>query len=159
MRSKKEKIYFFFTMCVILVIGLIGRYFIKNYIIKANIEGSSMSPTYEDGEEVLVVKGISPSRNSVIVLKDTQNGKIIIKRCVAKPGDKVIIKNSIVYVNNKPIKDNYSKGKTRSGILIEEITLGDGEYIVLGDNRENSLDSRVLGVIKEEDIVGVVLGL
>ena len=77
-----------------------------------------------------------------------------------KPGDTVYISNGCVYLNGEKLDETeyvtYNKLKS-SGLLSEPVTLNEGEYIVLGDNRDVSLDSRLLGVIKKENIVGKVV--
>ena len=67
------------------------------------------------------------------------------------PGDKVKIRNNKIYINNKIIEDEYAYGETSD---YDEITLGDDEYFVLGDNRLISKDSRYFGAIKKSDIKG-----
>ena len=67
------------------------------------------------------------------------------------PGETISIKNNKVYIDDHKIKDDYAVGDTEN---VEEITLKDNEYFVLGDNREVSKDSRVIGPIKKENIKG-----
>lgn len=81
--------------------------------------------------------------------------KYIIKRIMAVPGDVLDIKDGNVYINGNKLEENYIKGKTYE--LIETtypITIGENQVFVLGDNRINSLDSRVLGLIDFEQVKG-----
>ena len=122
-----------------------------------------MSPTIKSGEKHLVnriiyqIKG--PSRYDVIVFKsDDKNGNYYVKRVIGLPGEKVQIKNGRIYVNGKKTK-SYSNQKILSaGLASEEITLKSKQYFVVGDNYNNSEDSRSasVGNIKRANIIGKV---
>lgn len=129
----------------------------ENIIFIATVEGRSMSLTFNSTDKVLVYKTQEVSKGDIIVSKEPITNKKIIKRCIATPGDIVQITDSIVYVNGNPIEDNYSKGETCGGCAESEISLNKDEYFILGDNRENSKDSRYFGVIKKNTIIGKVL--
>ncbi|MCR4650853.1 MAG: signal peptidase I [Lachnospiraceae bacterium] len=111
------------------------------------IIGSSMEPSLSNGQIVLVSKlsyiFLKPRIGDVVVFlpNGNQNTHYYIKRVVATPGDKVEIKSGILYVNDEPEKEATDK-IADSGILDSPLTLGDDEYFVLGDNRNNSEDSR-----------------
>ena len=115
-----------------------------------------MSPSIKKGEKHLVnrliyqIKG--PSRYDVIVFKaDDKNGNYYVKRVVGLPGEKVQIKNGRIYVNS-------SQKILSAGLASEEITLKSEQYFVVGDNYNNSEDSRSasVGNIKRSNIVGKV---
>ena len=121
------------------------------------VDGQSMEPTYHSKALLGVCKlHHSYEVGDVVVLKDPVKGRTLIKRIVAKPFDEVKIKEDALYVNGKLVS-SYGKGKT-----IEEnpkysyMMLQDGEYYVLGDNREDSLDSRSFGGVKSSSIIGKV---
>lgn len=122
-----------------------------------------MSPTLESGEEILVnrfrYKIFSPKQNDLIVFLPNGNEKshYYIKRVIACPGDKVQIKDGVVYVNGKKFDEKVAVANIENPLLAEnEITVGEDEYFVLGDNRNNSEDSRYasIGNVKKEYIVG-----
>lgn len=130
---------------------------------RITVVGNSMSPTLESGEEILVncfqYKIFSPKQNDLIVFLPNGNEKshYYIKRVIAVPGDKVQIKNGTVYVNGEPFEEEVAVSSIENPLLAEEeITVGEDEYFVLGDNRNNSEDSRYasIGNVKKEYIVG-----
>ena len=132
-------------------------------VFRITVVGESMSPTLESGEEILVnrfqYKIFSPKKNDLIVFLPNGNEKshYYIKRVIAVPGDKVQIKDGLVYVNGEPFEEKVAVSNIENALLAEnEITVGEDEYFVLGDNRNNSEDSRYasIGNVKKEHIVG-----
>lgn len=130
---------------------------------RITVVGASMSPTLESGDEILVnrfqYKIFSPKQNDLIVFLPNGNEKshYYIKRVIAGPGDKVQIKDGMVYVNGEQFAEKASVSSIENALLAEdEITVGEDEYFVLGDNRNNSEDSRYasIGNVKKEYIVG-----
>lgn len=126
------------------------------------VSGASMSPTFETGEYLIVdeltYRFEEPKRGDVIILKKPSGGgEYLIKRIVGLPGDTVVIKNGAVTVKSKgnpdgeKISEPYVKNKKEENL---EIAVGDNEYFVMGDNRPISLDSRYIGAIPKENIVG-----
>lgn len=119
------------------------------------VSGDSMVPTLDDGDVVLIEKVTKEyERMDVVVIKN--NGRYLIKRVIGLPGEEIKIENGKVFVNGKEIEDVAEEETERAGIAEKGILLGDNEYFLLGDNREESVDSRdsVIGVVKEENIVG-----
>ncbi len=128
-----------------------------------SIIGVSMEPGLCSGQTIFVNRVVyrisSPKSDDVIVFlpNGNQNSHYYVKRVVAVPGDTVQIINGILYVNGEAAEaaDDYDK-MADAGIAENEIKLQNGEYFVLGDNRNNSEDSRSanIGVVNEKDIVG-----
>lgn len=130
---------------------------------RISVVGASMSPTLENGQEILVnrlkYKIFSPKQNDLIVFLPNGNEKshYYIKRVIAVPGDHVQIKKGLVYVNGEPFAEKIAVSNIENALLAEkEIKVGEDEYFVLGDNRNNSEDSRYasIGNVKKEYIVG-----
>ena len=114
------------------------------------ISGISMEPTLSDGDKVYVVKPVNLCRNDVVILN--AGDQRIIKRIVAVPGDTIQIRDGHVYVNGNIADELCTEF---GGTAYEPLTLGKDEFFVLGDNREQSKDSRYrdIGVIKREQII------
>ncbi len=114
--------------------------------ISTSVVGSSMEPTLFNGEEVLLNRIVyqfsSPSRGDVIAFHPNgdSNTHLYVKRIVGLPGETFQIKQGSVYINGEMYAMDIMTNDP--GIAVEPITLGDDEYFVMGDNRENSEDSR-----------------
>ena len=121
--------------------------------------GASMEDEIAHNQKVLVNRTsyfmFAPKIDDVIVFKQGSNDHLYIKRVVATPGDTVQIMDGQLYVNNALVKDAFDK-IADPGIAEEKIKLGEDEYFVLGDNRNNSEDSRsnTVGAIKRDQIIG-----
>lgn len=121
--------------------------------------GISMEETIAHNQNVFVNRTkyilFAPRVSDVIVFKQGANEHIYIKRVVATPGDSVQIVDGHLYVNDVLVKSTYDK-MANPGIAEQKIVLGEDEFFVLGDNRNNSEDSRsdTMGLIKRDEIIG-----
>ena len=120
------------------------------------IEGQSMEPNLHDGEYVLIDKISyhlhSPERGDVVVFVPPNNERDFIKRVIGIPGDTVEVRDGRVWVNGKALDEPYLNQPIRGGPQVYPV--GPGQYFVMGDNRNNSSDSRSFGAIAESAIVG-----
>lgn len=150
------------TVELLLVIG--AAYFIIHYAVeKTTMVGESMEPILLNEDEIVINKFAyrftDPKRFDIIVFK--QSGKehsfYNIKRIIGLPGETVSINDGVVLINGAPLKEKITvETMTTAGVAEEKIKLDENEYFVLGDNRNNSEDSRFasLGNVVKEDIIG-----
>lgn len=149
-------VYLLFVLCVTLLLTtFVGQ--------RTEVEGDSMQSTLMDGDNLIVDK-ISyrfrdPQRFDIIVFPfQHKENTYFIKRIIGLPGETVQIdEDGNIYINGEVLQENYGKEIIKSaGIAKEPIVLGSDEYFVMGDNRNNSTDSRteIVGNIKREIIIG-----
>jgi signal peptidase I len=129
------------------------------------ISGSSMEPTLHNGEKVLVNKLVyyvrGPHRKDVVILHVSKNTDFV-KRVIAIDGDKIQFRSDVLYINGRSVdepylRENREKLKLLGFPLTKDfgpITIPKGKVFVMGDNRNNSVDSREIGMINIKDIVG-----
>ncbi|MAS33153.1 MAG: signal peptidase I [Anaerolineaceae bacterium] len=129
------------------------------------VQGKSMYPNFDDNQ-VLYVSRLNymidePSRLDIVVFHYPRNPEEdYIKRVIGLPGDAIEIRNTIVYVNGQPLEEPYINEAClprECPDTAEPLLLGPDEYFVMGDNRNNSSDSRDFGPVKRQFLVGEVL--
>lgn len=145
---------------IILMVVVIRTYIITPVVVS----GDSMKPNLNNGELLLIQKigyNIKTIKRFDIVVVKTRNNEgkeeEIIKRVIGLPNEHISYKNNKLYVNDQIAPENY-KYRDTDDFNLEEIctckSIPEGEYLVLGDNRPVSKDSRRIGLIDEKDIVG-----
>ena len=148
------------------IFGIAAAVFIAAVLIfflgmSTNVVGVSMEPTLYNGQKILVNRFIyllsSPKRGDVVVFlpNGNENAHYYVKRVVAVPGDRLQIQGGELYVNGE-VSRWVSEKILDFGIAANEIVLGNGEYFCIGDNPNNSEDSRSanIGPVEEKDIIG-----
>jgi signal peptidase I len=164
-------------------IALLIALFVRTFIIQAfKIPSGSMENTLLIGDHIFVNKFVygyhvphtkgrilsfsSPNQGDIIVFVFPEDpSKDFIKRVIGVPGDTVEIRNKEVILNGKPIHENhtiFADGKTVDGLVrsrdnMPTVTVPEGKYFVMGDNRDRSYDSRFWGFVDEDAIIGKAL--
>lgn len=140
---------------MILVITTVAvLWFNLNVASLAVVWGPSMQPTLRTGNLLLVDRLPQDYERFDIVIVELPD-RDIIKRVIALPGETVQIKKGYVYIDGELLEDVVDCPMEFAGIAYDPVTLGEGEYFVLGDNRQNSMDSRdkEVGLIQQNQIV------
>ncbi|MBQ9561875.1 MAG: signal peptidase I [Lachnospiraceae bacterium] len=147
------------TLCY-LAAGVVLALLISTFLIqKVTVEGTSMVNTLEEGDLLFGARyGVfyrDVDRFDIVVLDMGDRG-LYVKRVIGLPGETVQIAGEEIYINGEVLDESYGSSDMRTpGIAEEPLTLGEGEYFVLGDNRYYSRDSRDagVGVIREKQIM------
>lgn len=182
-KKRHENLKSIFTTVMILLMAPVLAYSITIFVFQSyEVDGPSMQPTLETHDRLIIWKvgrtwsritrsEYVPSRGSVVVfikrgLYDFSSNreKQLIKRVVGLPGDRVMVKDGEITIFNEENPSGFNPDETlsyRDQIQEEtggnvDITVGAGEVFVVGDNRDNSLDSRSFGSIPVTDIVGTL---
>lgn len=150
-------------LIAIVVIAVIRMFLFVSF----SVDGLSMDPTLEDGDRVVVNKFIydltDVEQDDVIVFNSNEDSAYV-KRVIGVPGDNVEMVDRKVYLNGEPLQEDYvvHQGEsymdnfTLNDMGTEEGEIPEGHYLVLGDNRPISRDSRDFGLITEDSIIGEV---
>ena len=149
-------------MFLIAIITISISAVIMSFVRVINVNGVSMENTLYNGQKLILdlkaYKNKEAEYKDIVVIKrDDLEVKHIIKRVIGTPGDKIVIKNNELYINDKLIEEDYIKEKMNTADL--EIVIPEGKLFVMGDNRNNSLDSRnlAIGLIDNEDVLGKIV--
>jgi signal peptidase I len=162
-----KKVYSFFidTMQTILLAASIFLVIYIFFFRPFQVSGDSMFPTFKNGEYILTnlisLRLGKPERGDVIVfVAPVDHEKDFIKRVIGLPGDSVMLHQGFVYLNGKKLDESAYLGpnvRTYGGSFMKEdtpVTVPTGEYIVMGDNRPYSSDSREWGLLTRGAIIG-----
>lgn len=154
------------ALAVALVLALFIRHFLFTPIV---VDGISMMPTLQDGDRLIAnkigyrISGLD--RFDIIVFRATEE-KDYIKRVIGLPGDHIEYRDDVLYINGEAHEEAYldeyrstvTDGPLTSDFELEALTgsatVPEGKYFVLGDNRRNSEDSRIIGFVAAEDVIG-----
>ncbi len=149
---------------IIVVVIVLLKVFVVTTI---SVSGSSMSPTLYNGDVMFLsklhYKFNKVNRFDIVVV--WHDGEELIKRVIGLPGDKVSYKDNVLYINGEAVEEKFDHAKTDNypslgypfpsdGENLTEVEVPENSYFVVGDNRNDSYDSRYFGFVPEQDIVG-----
>ena len=142
---------------------LLAFMFVYLFGLRTSIIGVSMEPDLHNGEEILIDRFVylirQPQGSDVVVFRPNgnENAHLYVKRIVGTPGDTVLIRDGLLYINGNVYDEAGIFDRIENGGIAEPgITLGEDEYFVLGDNRNDSEDSRSsnIGIVNRSYIIG-----
>lgn len=140
------------TLAVMLVVILINLFVIS----PVKVSGSSMAPTLSDKQYMYQLKMEKIKRFDIVTFHAPDVDKVYIKRVIGLPGDVVDYQSGEMTINGEAIVEDYILE-----LSAEEyrVTVPEGQYFVLGDNRNNSTDSRLIGCVPKSSIIGIAHAL
>ena len=143
-------------LIIILVVVLIRTFIVT----PVQVSGISMKPNLKNNE-ILILKKYDKSYQRFDIVVINQQKEKLIKRIIGLPGESIEYKNNKLYVNGKVVKEPFKTNTTTSDFSFDElfgegVTVPKDMYFVMGDNRNHSSDSRVIGFINKKDIKGTV---
>jgi signal peptidase I len=153
-----------FMFVLLVCLSFLSYYFVSRYVVNVVVvQGRSMMPTLKEGDRLLLNRLAyhyrRPQRDEVVVIRDPGHADCAVKRIVGLPHEMIQFRQGEVYVNGKKRVEPFLYPGTRTyGTAVREmiVMLGENRYLVLGDNRGNSEDSRTYGPIRRDQIVGVI---
>ena len=161
-KSEKSQMREFFSL-ILYVAGVVLLSIVLNKFViqKVEVDGPSMNMTLKTGQQLMVQKVsyhfTNPKRGDIVVFKPPgyEDDTLYIKRVIGVPGDRVQIIDGYIYLNGEKYDDpQWTEEILDPGIAEEEVTVGEGEYFVVGDNRNDSMDSRDFGAVDKSRIMG-----
>lgn len=161
-KSEKSQMREFFSL-ILYVAGVVLLSIVLNKFViqKVEVDGPSMNTTLKTGQQLMVQKVsyhfTDPKRGDIVVFQPPgyEDDTLYIKRVIGVPGDRVQIIDGYIYLNGKKYDDpQWREEILDPGIAEEEVTVGEGEYFVVGDNRNDSTDSREFGAVEKSRIMG-----
>ncbi|KWX75561.1 signal peptidase I [Paenibacillus jilunlii] len=168
-KPKNEVLEWIKAIAIALVLVILIRWLLFKPFI---VDGPSMQPNFHTGERVIVNEILydirSPQRGEVIVFHVPSEGRDFIKRVIGVAGDTVKVEGDVVTVNGQPVNETYIQGaideahnnnalyndKNFPNEKFTDGTVPEGHVFVMGDNRSDSTDSRMIGYVPLSDIVG-----
>ena len=153
----KKTIKFLATIALSFVLGV---FISRNSYSRVEVSGHSMDYTLKDGEKLWVdnLPFKEYKLNDIVVANES--GVRIVKRIVGLPNDRLVFVGDTLYRNGKAVEEGYVTDEGyEKGLLKAEITVPEGEYFLLGDNRDVSNDSRYFGTVTKSQLQGKVIGI
>jgi signal peptidase I len=163
LRLRSTSVHFVVTISETIIVALSVALLIKTFVIQTSlIPSGSMIPTMQIGDRLFVNKFIyrfsTPKRGDIVVFKSVKDGdgRDFVKRCIGLPGEEVLIRDGIVFINGKAV---HFPGVDirRDFSQFGPVVVPSDSYFMMGDNRANSSDSRYWGFVPGEHLEGKAL--
>lgn len=167
-QKKKRLFAALVSVVVVLALAVTCALLLREYVFTSFIvNGASMSPTLnggdgdipDDGDKLILNRIADIDRGDIIVFtydwgSAESNPHALVKRVIGLPGDTVEICGGVLYLNGEPQREDYIAEEMNSLYDGFSVTVPDGYYFVMGDNRNNSSDSRDIGCVPQEKVIG-----
>jgi signal peptidase I len=155
-RKKESGLGWVISIAIAIAIAVLVRTFVFEPI---RVDGDSMLPTLHSHQSLGVEKvsryfGL-PERGEIVIVHYPKSDDAFVKRVIGLPGETVEIRDSTVYINGEPLTEDYTSGETYHDMA--PVTVPEDSVFVMGDNRANSQDSRYVGSISRDMIIGRAL--
>jgi signal peptidase I len=150
----------------VLVFAAASYFLISQFLLQSvKVVGRSMVPTLYDSQHYLLNRWVyhihAPRHSDVVVLRDPSDNGLSVKRVIALPGDTIQLKDGSVYLNGCRLNEAYLAPGTPTFTELrmrdQVILCGKDQYYLLGDNRQNSIDSRAYGPVPRGNILGPII--
>jgi signal peptidase I len=154
------------SLLAVAVFGALSYLLVSNLFFKClTVSGSSMYPTLRNKDVYWLSSGAyskhAPQRMDIVAVKDPEDGGMIVKRIIGLPGESIYLNHGRVFINSRLLDESYLPDKTPTFAYekneSEFLVIGKDEYFIMGDNRNNSCDSRTFGPVPRQNILGKVV--
>ena len=156
MKKKHDLLYILSVFVVVLLCWYVSKYHYQLMLV----DGQSMEPTFRDKAVVLLDKHYAQRKaGDVVYCRCESVGRYIVKRIAAVPGDSIRAQDGVLYINGLPSVPLPEESLRAEYISDDDTLIPDGMYFLLGDNTEESVDSRyeIVGLMPEDDILAKVI--
>jgi signal peptidase I len=151
-----------------LIAGLAyGAFVLVTHFVIQSVEvvGNSMAPTLENSRRYVLNRWVyllrEPQPADIVVIREPDDQSYAVKRIIGREGDSIHLKDGKLYVNGRPLSEPYLPSGTLTfaspSVKEQLVFCKKNEYFVLGDNRQNSHDSRIFGCVPRQNILGVII--
>lgn len=147
-----------FGVAILLTISMLLSAFcflIQPNIVHSTVKGASMEPTLKNNQHLIAVAHSNIHHGDIVIAQSDVFGCNIVKRVIAIPGDTISIKDNVVFLNGTPLDEPYITEEQFSADM-HPLSLEENMYFLMGDNRNHSSDSRMVGPLKRDEILYVI---